>query len=245
MFSTKLKPLSKCIFTNILPGIKYKEYTSGILLSVDGIDCNLHASCSILLTGNNKKQLLKPTVISVRTPPIICKDLVSTNIYDGCTGFLITDTCLMSYLNMSNIEFLNVVFARILIINKISNKYFKSNVLINTNEEIGTFYIKYIETNKINNKILNNLVNSVNKRTSIIYNLLVLESFIKNKISTPPLDILIFLKENLKMATVYKLTNVVEKLKTILNDKEPKKILDTIPENEDVLHRYKNSGYWF
>jgi len=244
MFSAELKPFNKCILTNILPCTKYSEYTSGILVYVEDTKNNLDVLCTVLLTGIDGKKASKPSLIKLRTPPIVCKDLIGDGFYCDSSGFLITDMHLISYLDMSNIEFLNNMYARIWAINKIASNYFKPNILININNEVRLFYTQYSEATKINTNALGYLVNSANKRNKLIYNVMLIESFVKTTI-TRPTSFINFLKKNLQLAAEYKKKEAIKKLTVLINDIKPhEQILNTLQENKDVLYRYKNSGYW-
>lgn len=243
MFVANLKPITKCIITDLLPTPKYPEYTSGLLLSIDSINSDFDISCSILNTGMLGKYINKPSVIKIRVPPIVCTRFIGIGIYGKCGGFLIVDESLRSYLDLSNIDFLNEAYARIFAVNKIANDYFRTNVLINNNVEIKNFYTIYNEANKITNKSLDVLVNSDEKRNRLIYNILLMESFIKKHLPKD-LNIENFLKKTLIVAEDLQLPEEIKKITTILSSKKGMKSLNDLQEIKDVLHRYKNSGYW-
>ena len=243
MFYTTLTPVNRCIITDLLPAPKYPEYTSGLLLSIDNIHGDFEVVCSILNTGMNGKYVNKPSIVKIRTPPFLSKDLIQTGVYGKCNGFLLVDTSIRSYLDMSNIDFLNEIYAKIYAINRTANNFFRTNVIINNNAEVKNFFTMYNEANKITNKTLDTLVNSEEKRKKLIYNVLLIESFIK-KYLPKPLDIMQFVQKTLYIAKDYQQEEAIKKLTTILASKKSIKLLNDLQEITDVLHRYKNSGYW-
>lgn len=243
MFFTDLKPVNKCILTDLLPTSKYPEYTSGLLLSIDNINNNFDISCSILNTGMNGKYVNKPSIIKIKVPPIVCTELIETGIYGKCSGFLIVDTEVRYYLDITNIDFLNEIYAKIFSLNKLANNWFMSNVLINNNEEIKRIYNAYNEANKINDKSLDVLVNSSEKRNKIVYNVLLMESFVK-KYLPRSLNIENFLMKSLMLAEDYQKPKTIKKIAAILSSKKSMESLKDLQETEDVLRRYKDSSYW-
>jgi len=243
VFIADLKPINKCILTDLLPTPKYPEYTSGLLLSIANVNSDFDISCSILNTGMQGKYVNKPSIIKIRVPPIVCTSLIASGVYAKCSGFLIVDNSLRSYVDLSNIDFLNEAYARIFTVNKLANNWFRANVLINNNVEIRKFYTIYNEANKITNKSLDTLVNSDEKRNRLIYNVLLMESFIK-KYLPGSLNMENFLRKTLMIAEDCQQPDVTKKITTILSSKKGMKSLNDLQEIKDVLHRYKNSGSW-
>ncbi len=243
MLTTSLLPVNKCIVTDYLQSTKLAHYTSGYLVYIEGIQNDIDVLCSMLVTSAGGKLSHRPSLTKIRTPVVFFDDLVKTGVYGKSSCFLLVDTTNVSYLDLKGVDFINMLYARIVSLNRISCNYFNNNVLVNNNPTIKKFFQDYNAAAKVHSKAMVEKVNTSEKRVNLIHNMLLLESFIKKNLPQPVQN-MNFLQRAYTVARDYERKATHKKIEALLKNKDCAKILSDNQENKDALHRYKNSGYW-
>jgi hypothetical protein len=243
IIASQIEPNRRYIATNFLYN-KLDEFTYGIITSIDNIPNHQEVACTILVIGSQDGALHKPATVQYRFPSVFCNDLIKLDVYRNCVAHIIVDTEHVDYLQMSEYSFLASMYAKITGINKIANNYLSKNILCKTNKTVGEFMSAWSKAERIaTNKALIAMVSTEEKRSKLLFNILRIEKFIaklpRNGISYK--DVLKYFRT---LSLEYELKDTMKEVDKILDSGNPEKTLLGLQESKDVLHKYKNSGYW-